>query len=171
MAHTHSGSYETHSRASSMSNWERLRGRASTAGGGGQGDMVREQHFNISLGSWWSNHSDTVGKLTPLFFLIVFLSLYPPSILIHVSITVKYGWWPVFVLFFSSWMPTSHSLMDMQRCTERSKVVDFVLFLLLHILKTYNPALKIRDNQQEQANTQIQHYIRVYLLWLSIDNS
>lgn len=36
MAHTHSGCYETNSRASSVSNWERLQGRASTPGGTGR---------------------------------------------------------------------------------------------------------------------------------------
>lgn len=171
MAHTHSGSYETHSRASSMSNWERLRGRASTAGGGGQGDMVREQHFNISLGSWWSNHSDTVGKLTPLFFFSLSFSHY----------TLRASWFTspsriimddgLFLFFFSILNADESQFNGYATVYREIKGCWFCFFLLLHILKTYNPALKIRDNQQEQANTQIQHYIRVYLLWLSIDNS
>ncbi len=133
---------------------------------GEQGDLARPRHFTISLSSWWSNQSDMVGKLTPLPFHFSFSSL----------ITLRPSWFTSpsqlnvddsRFLFFSPIVDADESqfnghatvyseIKSIFRIVFHKWSSQMVLFLNAHF-KRLNIKSK-RQNEEEQAQTQIQHY-------------
>lgn len=129
MAHTQCVSYETNGRASSMSNWDRLRGRVSTPGetkrlgAGSTFHHLTQQLVIKPIRYGWRAHS-----LLSLSLSLCFSSL----IILRASWFTSPSQLNADDRFFnSSWMQMSHSLIDKQWCTAMLRVFlveDFFFF-------------------------------------------